>query len=209
MIRPRAFLRDDRGASAVEFALVLPLMLLFLFGIIDVGRFAWQINEVGKAVQVGARRAVVTDLIPNSLSTYSYAISGGVPQGTVVPPAKFPGITCTGTSAAVTCSWKGTAPAGYPANNAAKMLTTFKALVDRMKQIDPDIAYTNVRVDYDYSGLGFAGDPNGPDVAPLTKITVRNLQFKPLTTFLFGASITLPDISYSLTMEDGSGSESS
>ncbi|MDE2437324.1 MAG: pilus assembly protein [Sphingomonadales bacterium] len=209
MIRLRTFLRDNSGAGAAEFALILPVMLTFLLGIIDVGRFAWQVNEVGKAVQVGARRAVVTDLIPNGLSTYSYAISDSVPQGTVVPQAKFPGITCTGTSTAVTCNWKGTAPTGYPTNNAANMLTTFKALVSRMQDVDPDITYANVQVDYDWSGLGFAGDPNGPDVAPLTKVTVVNLPFKPITTFLFGASFNLPSISYSLTMEDGSGTESS
>lgn len=207
MIRARAFFRNDTAAGAAEFALILPLFLLFLFGIIDVGRFAWNMNQIGKAVQVGARWAVVTDTIPTGLSTYSFATSGPqLPQGTVVPAANFPGIYCTGTSSTATCSWKGTAPGGFPTTYSA---TAFKALVDRMKQIDPDIAYSNVRVDYDWSGIGFAGDPNGPDVAPLTKVTITGLQFQPLTTFLFKTNITFPDISYSLTMEDGSGSESS
>ena len=35
-----AFLTDRRGATAAEFALVLPAALLLLFGVIDVGRYA-------------------------------------------------------------------------------------------------------------------------------------------------------------------------
>ncbi|MFC0590385.1 TadE/TadG family type IV pilus assembly protein [Novosphingobium aquiterrae] len=206
----RAFFRDSGAATAAEFALILPLFLLFLFGIIDVGRFAWDMNQLGKAVQVGARWAVVTDTIPDGLRTYSFATSGLIAQGTTVPVESFPGITCTGTSSAATCVWKGgSAPAGFTLtqNSTNK---PFQKIVERMKQIDPDIDYPNVQVDYEWSGLGFAGDPNGPDVAPLTKISVIGLKFKPMTTFLFAsAGITFPAISYSLPMEDGSGSESS
>ena len=52
---------DRRASSAAEFALVLPAALLLLFGIIDVGRYAWQLNEYEKATQMGARHAVMLD----------------------------------------------------------------------------------------------------------------------------------------------------
>ena len=42
------FLRDTRGASAAEFALVLPIMVIFLLGIMDVGFYAWTINRAEK-----------------------------------------------------------------------------------------------------------------------------------------------------------------
>ena len=54
---------DCDGAAGAEFALVLPLLILFLFGMIDVGRYMWTINQLEKATQVGARWAVVTDMV--------------------------------------------------------------------------------------------------------------------------------------------------
>lgn len=51
----------DSGASAVEFALVLPLLLVVLFGIIDFGFFFGQFNEVRHAAREGARIAAVSN----------------------------------------------------------------------------------------------------------------------------------------------------
>ncbi len=48
---------------------MLPLLILFLFGIIDGGRFLWEINKAEKATQAGARVAVVTDVISTGLGT--------------------------------------------------------------------------------------------------------------------------------------------
>jgi hypothetical protein len=77
-----------------------------------------------------------------------------------------------------------------------------------MQQIDPAITQANVRIDYDNAGLGYAGDPNGADVAPLVTVSLRDLQFKPMTLFLFNTNLPVPSASYSLTLEDGQGSDS-
>jgi Flp pilus assembly protein TadG len=54
-------LRDERGQALAEFALVLPLILFFLAGIINFGR-AWNIKQaVTDAAREGARYAVVQD----------------------------------------------------------------------------------------------------------------------------------------------------
>lgn len=200
----RAFLRHTGGASAAEFSLVLPIFLIAIVGTIDVGRYIWSINTAEKATQIGARWAVATDMVASGLQGYSFAISGGIPQGTTVPAGSFPGIVCTGTSSTATCNCR-SGSASYCTGSSA---AAFRNLVDRMNTIDSRITYANVQVAYDWSGLGFAGDPNGPDVAPLTTVTVSNLQFTPITTMLFGGNINLPALSYTLTMEDGSGTES-
>jgi Flp pilus assembly protein TadG len=54
--------RQDRGASAVEFALVLPLLVTILFGVIDFGYFFGQFNEVRHAAREGARMAAVSNV---------------------------------------------------------------------------------------------------------------------------------------------------
>jgi hypothetical protein len=53
--------RDERGAAMVEMAIVLPILLLFVMGIVEFGR-AWNIYQViTDAAREGARRAVVRD----------------------------------------------------------------------------------------------------------------------------------------------------
>jgi Flp pilus assembly protein TadG len=57
MGRGPGFLRDERGAAAVEFALVVPVLLLLVFGMIDFGRLLFTRNNLQSAVREGARVA--------------------------------------------------------------------------------------------------------------------------------------------------------
>ena len=194
------FARDDQGASAAEFALVLPLLLAFIFGIIDVGRFMWQYNQAEKATQVGVRYAVVTAPVPSGLSTYSFAISDGVTQGSAVPTANFTSATCDNSSCACVggsfCS-----AVGYDS-------TAFNNIVTRMTRMYPAIKAANVQVIYKNVGLGFAGNPDGPDVSTLVTVKLNGLNFRPITCLVFACSISMPDFSAALTLEDASGSVS-
>lgn len=202
-----AFLRDRRGAGAAEFALILPLFLLFLLGIIDAGRYAWAFNQAEKATQVGARWAVVTNPIPSNMTSYNF-VSSSIPQGSVVPLSAFAGVQCktVGASTAPVCDCKTSNACGF--NATVENATAWTDLVARMNDIYPGLAAANVVVDYDWSGLGYAGDPNGADVAPLVTVSLRDIQFQPMTTMLFGGALGIPSASYTLTMEDGSGTES-
>ena len=189
----RRLLRDARAASAAEFALVLPLLLLFIFGIIDVGRLMWTWNRAEKATQMGVRYAVVTDMVPATLATQNFALTNGVPGGSPVPTSAFSSTSCDN----VGCSggW------GYDA-------AAFTNIVTRMRRIMPTITAANVIVDYENVGLGYAGDPNGPDVAPLVTVRLRNMTFRPISRIVFNGNFNLPDFRTALTLEDGSGTVS-
>jgi hypothetical protein len=51
--------RDDTGASAVEFALVCPLLFLLLFGVLQYGLYFSDANSLRQGVREAARAAVV------------------------------------------------------------------------------------------------------------------------------------------------------
>ena len=191
---------DKRAASAAEFALVLPLLIIFLFGIIDAGRFLWEYNEAEKATQMGARYAVVTDMVPSGLASYSFSNSGGIAQGTAVPTSSFDHATCND-SGCGTCAGSVCGSIGYSNPN-------FRNIVDRMKLMYPPIGYSNVQVDYRNVGLGFAGNPDGPDVSALVTVSLTGLTFQPITCLVFACSINMPDFHAGLTLEDASGSVS-
>jgi Flp pilus assembly protein TadG len=51
--------RDPRGATAVEFAAIAPVLLVFLLGIIELGRALWTQNALHYAVEEAARCASI------------------------------------------------------------------------------------------------------------------------------------------------------
>lgn len=195
----RALLTDRRGASAAEFAIVLPLMLILLFGIIDAGRYAYSFNRAEKATQVGARFAVVTTPVAPGLAAFDFTTTG-VAAGDPILRGTYGPLTCTSTACA--CDPGGVCPTGTGAPVGA-----MPELLARMKAIDPEIVDTNVRVTYTASGLGFAGDPTGMNISPLVTVSLSGMTFKPVTSLLL-ASITLNSARTTLTAEDSIGSQS-
>lgn len=53
------FVRRDDGTAMVEMAIVLPIFLLLVFGVIDFGRLLFTANSMASAVREGARQAAV------------------------------------------------------------------------------------------------------------------------------------------------------
>jgi len=192
-----SLIRSDRAAGAAEFGLVLPLLILFLFGIFDVGRYMWAINRAEKATQMGVRYAVVSDPVANVIDV-DFVDDYSVPGGDAVTPAIFNTATCTN----INCTVTGSA-SGVSGRNAA----AFTSIFNWMKKYYPDLQAANVRIIYQNVGLGYSGDPTGPDVSPLTTVQLTGLTFQPL--ILFGGSTSLPVIQASLTLEDGDCTSSS
>ena len=75
----RSFFHDQdkkdgqRGQSLVEFALLLPIMLLIITGLFDVARAVWEENTLAYAAREGTRFAIV----------HGSAGLGPLPDGTV------------------------------------------------------------------------------------------------------------------------------
>ena len=199
----RRLLIDRTAASAAEFALVLPLLLIFLFGIIDAGRLMWTMNRAEKATQMAVRYAVVTDMVPEDLLTKDFT-DEGIPGGDPVPTSEFSSTTCD--DSGCDPDW------GYDSD-------AFDRIVQRIQYFAPEVGPEDVQITYENIGLGFSGSPEitdddgdilyySPDVAPLVTIRLTGQTFQPITLMAFGASFGLPDFRAALTVEDGSGTVS-
>ncbi|GAA6527561.1 TadE/TadG family type IV pilus assembly protein [Intrasporangium sp. DVR] len=92
----------ERGAAAVEFAILLPVVLLIIGGIVDFGRFFFAKIELTNAAREGARAAVVTTGTPTPGPTDRVlAALPGVPAPSI---AIAPICSTAGSTATVTVS---------------------------------------------------------------------------------------------------------
>jgi len=89
----------DRGAAAVEFALLLPVLLLLVFGIIDFGRALNAQVTLTQAAREGARLAALGE--PNVVSRTQAAAAGLSPVAVTVmacPAGAGPGVDASVTT---------------------------------------------------------------------------------------------------------------
>ena len=76
--RLRGLGKDRRGSSAVQLALALPAMCLFIFGIIEVGYTLWLQNALDYSVATAARCASIngSSCSTGNVTTYAASRSG-------------------------------------------------------------------------------------------------------------------------------------
>jgi len=77
---PIRFIRDARGQSLIEFALILPMMLVVMFMITEFGRALYTYNVLATAARAGARVAVVS-------AVDTYKAEGGTRAGEILTAA--------------------------------------------------------------------------------------------------------------------------
>jgi Flp pilus assembly protein TadG len=84
-----SFLRDESGAAMVEFAMVLPVLFLFVFGAIDFGRALKVYNNLAAAARDGARFGATQEppspatIITRTRDSFQSAMGMTLPAGNV------------------------------------------------------------------------------------------------------------------------------
>ena len=68
---PRAFLRDREGATAIELAFALPILLTVLTGIVQFGALFFLQNHMGDIARDTARRVSVGQMSASEAETYA------------------------------------------------------------------------------------------------------------------------------------------
>lgn len=93
-MRKLARLRGTRGQALAEFALVVPLLLLVLFALLDLGRVVYASNALAEAAREGARYGSVQARSANDIAgiqTYTVGQVSGVAGVTATATCVRPG----------------------------------------------------------------------------------------------------------------------
>jgi hypothetical protein len=97
--RASSFSRDQRGATAVEIAVLAPLLFGAVLSTFDIGLYFWRWNEAIQASRIGARIAIVSDPVASDLKTMTGLETSGVDPGEPAGPYErvcTGGATCSG-----------------------------------------------------------------------------------------------------------------
>lgn len=196
----RNAIRDERGGVLVELAVVLPVFLLLLFGLIDFGRMGYEYVMASKATDVAARLAVTRPPVcPGVAERNERGSTGALP----VPP-RF-GTACG--SAAGVCATPATVTCLASLDDP-----TVTEIWGRIEALMPGYAAPeNLRFSYSADqNLGFLGGP----YVPVVTVEVVDLDFRfasplgALSSFAggdwagFSPTIPFPAMSSSLPAED-------
>lgn len=184
---------DTRGTAAAEFALVIFIFSSLILGSIDLSRQIWEINQSKTAVREGARLAAVRPIVSTWLQNLDPIASGLVPgNGDPIPASAIALVTCSG--ATNTCAG---------ATNTAMNVVVFNQIVARMRAFNPQIQPANVIIAYRHIGLGFAGNPFGPDMEPEISVSLTGLNITPGALSLFGIQgFSMPPLTTTISSED-------
>jgi Flp pilus assembly protein TadG len=198
MKHPRRLVRDEHGSVLVEVSVMIPIIFVFVLGLVDFLNAFQQWNASTKAVEVGARLAAVSDPIASGLTGMATAaVTGTVGAGDPMPDFE---VTCDGATAACTCT-RGTCTGmgSYSATNMNTLLygrgktacsTTTTYYFAGMCNFMGSITASNVKVIYSQTGLGYAGR----EVGPVPTVTVKLNNNLPFKFFFLGGLMSFADI---------------
>ncbi|WP_027055003.1 TadE/TadG family type IV pilus assembly protein [Mesorhizobium erdmanii] len=205
MVRARkGFGSDQSGATMVEMAIVMPLLLTLLLGFVDFGYAFYQWNAANKAVQMGARLAQISTPVASGLALEAQTPSDATLVGTAVPANTYNYICTANTAGAVSC----VCGTGSTCQNLTVSQASFDAIYTGsggragMQKFLPNLKKSEVRIQYQASGLGYWTRPNGPVPTITVSITNHPFQFFFLGGLLGFGNITMPSMLSTVTGED-------
>jgi hypothetical protein len=162
MSATRRLLASCSGVTALEFALIAPVLMLLTFGAIEVVIALFDMHRMGDATRAAARAAAVSPMIPDPAR---------VADGPVV---------CNGSGSSASCG-------GSIANGAS-----FSTILAAAQRSMPALTGGNLRLTYRDSGALAGSIPAGAAITPAITVelvgVVRQSFF--LATFLPGAAST-------------------
>ncbi len=192
----RRLARDQRGISSVEFVVVAAVFCMMIFGIFDFSRAMWEWNAAAKATHWGVRYAVVNDMVAIRMHDWKGG-DNGFGAGASIPAGVVPGLG-TDTFTCINTGCNGNGDTGTDFDDIA-----FGLIVARMQLIYNKIQPENVIVEYQHIGLGFSGDPFGPDLHPAVTVRLTGMQFDFITPGFAGIfNIAMPAFAATMTGED-------
>ena len=78
---------SQRGATAIEFALILPVLATLLFGMIDFGRLLYTKEVLNNAVREAARTGIVAGVNDVSDTVIDLVVTNSIQNSQLVDPA--------------------------------------------------------------------------------------------------------------------------
>jgi hypothetical protein len=109
-LRARRLARDDGGQAMAEMALVIPALLLLIFGIIEFGN-AWRAYQViTNAAREGVRRAVMANggLVDSSDAAVLGIVQDVMTDGGLTYSASYVTLSCGDTAGGTCAGMRGT-----------------------------------------------------------------------------------------------------
>lgn len=83
------FARDERGASAVEFALIAPVLAVFVLGIAEIGHIGYQRTDMHSALRAGSQYVLNGGRDLDTARTIVERSWSSMPDDGVVEATKF------------------------------------------------------------------------------------------------------------------------
>jgi Flp pilus assembly pilin Flp len=204
--------RDEDGGPLVEVAIILPILILFLFGGVDFMNALYQWNAAAKAVEIGARIAAVSDPIASGLSSIADdALSSGLASGSPMPDFT---VECDGGASACACTSGACDGMGSYSTEAMGLIVYGRAgnsnctppasqYFAGMCNLHAAIAPQYVTVVYKQTGLGYAGRSLGP--VPTITVSLNAASSKTKLPFRFFflsfATLNIPQVTTTITGE--------